>query len=184
LSIQIWYSKPHSSLVISNPKPFYVHLEKTGVHIVQAPTPTPVPVEPTRKPDSMAAAATPTPVPLETPPSTPTVTVIRYRPASSVTDTTFTREVLQSPGPVMAFFWASWCGYCRKAAPAVDEASGRFGEKIKIVKINVDKNKLTASKYGVRGIPDFILFKDGKIIGRQKGFSNKQHLFSFIQQYL
>jgi len=184
LSIQIWYSKPHSSLIISNPKPFYVFLEKTGVHIVQAPTPTPVPVEPTRKSDSMAAAPTPTPVPLETPPPTPTVTVIRYHPATPVTDKTFTQEVRQSPGPVMVFFWASWCGYCRKAAPAVDEASGRFFGKIRIVKINKDNNKLTAAKYGIKGIPAFLFFKDGKVIGRKSGFSTKQRLFSLIQEYL
>jgi thioredoxin 1 len=161
-----------------------VHVEKLGVHIVRVPTPTPVPAEPTRKPESLAAAATPTPVPSETPPPTPTVTVIRYHPATSVTDTTFAREVLQSPGPVMVFFWASWCGYCRKATPAVNEASGRFVEEMKIVKVNVDKNKTTASQYGVRGIPDFIFFKDGKMIGRKSGFSTKQRLFSLIRKYL
>lgn len=184
LSVQVWYSRSHNGLVISNPKQFYVHTEKTGL-IVQAPTPTPAPVpaEPVGTPVSIAKAPSPTPTPQEKPSPTPTITVIRYIPATHVTDTTFTREVLRSPKPVMVFFWASWCGYCRKAAPAVDEASGRFSGTIKIVKVNVDKSKITASKYGIRGIPAFLFFKDGKLVSRKSGFSNKQRLLSLIRRF-
>jgi thioredoxin 1 len=188
LSVQVWYSKPHPSLVIPNPKPFYVQLEKTGlpVHIVQAPTPTPmpVPVESPSKPVRVAQALRPTPVPPQKPSPTPTIVVIHYNPATHVTDATFTREVLQSPIPVMVNFWAPWCGYCQRAMPDVDEAASRFAGQIKIAKVNVDNNQTTASQYGVRGIPDFVFFKNGRMIGRQSGYSDKRYLFALIQQYM
>jgi thioredoxin 1 len=134
------------------------------------------------QPEPVKSVKAPPPTPAPSP--TPTIVVIRHKPAKSVTDETFTREVLKSPTTVMVNFWASWCGYCRKAMPAVDEASGRFDGKIKIVKVNVDKNKRTSSYCKVKGIPAFIFFKDGKIIGRKSGFSSKQRLFSLIQEYI
>jgi thioredoxin 1 len=187
LSVQVWYSKPHTSLIIPNPKPFYVQLEKTGlpIRIVQAPTPTPMPApaEPPGKPVRIVQAPRPTPVPPQKPSPTPTVVVIRYNPATHVTDATFTREVLQSPMPVMVNFWAPWCGYCKLALPDVDEAASRFAGQIKIVKVNVDNNQTTAAQYGVRGVPDFVFFKQGKMIGRQSGYMEKQYLFALIQNY-
>jgi thioredoxin 1 len=190
LSVQVWYSKPHTSLVIPNPKPFYVQLEKTGlpIRIVQAPTPTPPPVaaEPPGKPTRVVQVPlpTPTPVPPKKPSPTPTIVVIRFNPATHVTDATFAREVLQSSIPVMVNFWAPWCGYCQKAMPDVDEAVSRFAGQIKIVKVNVDNNQTTAAQYGVRGIPDFVFFKRGKMVGRQSGYSDKRYLFALIQQYM
>ena len=80
-----------------------------------------------------------------------------------VTDDTFDREVLQSPLPVLVDFWAPWCGPCRAIAPVVDELAGAYAGKLRIVKMNVDANPRTPALYGVRGIPNLILFKDGHV---------------------
>ena len=186
LLVQVWYSKPHTSLVFANPRKFYMQSEKIGIPITLAPTPTPppIPIEPTKTPMKLAKVPSATPVPKATPIPIPTITVIRAKPAKHVTDATFAREVLKSPIPVMVNFWAPWCGYCRRAIPAVDEASSRFDGQIKIVKVNIDKNKNTASRYNVRGVPDFVFFHNGEIIGRRSGFSSKQALLGIIKQYL
>ena len=79
-----------------------------------------------------------------------------------VSDADFEAEVLNATGPVVVDFWAEWCGPCRMIAPALDEISGAMGDKVKIVKLNVDESPKTASKYGVMSIPTLILFKDGE----------------------
>ena len=79
-----------------------------------------------------------------------------------VSDADFEAEVLKATGPVVVDFWAEWCGPCRMIAPALEEISGAMGDKVKIVKLNVDDNPGTASKYGVRSIPTMILFKGGE----------------------
>ena len=93
-----------------------------------------------------------------------------------VSDDTFDREVLQSPLPVLVDFWAPWCGPCRALAPMVDELAGEYAGKLRIVKMNVDDNLRTPALYGVRGIPNLILFKDGQLQQQIVGAVPKTHL--------
>ena len=98
-----------------------------------------------------------------------------------VSDTTFESEVLKATGPVVVDFWAEWCGPCRMIAPALEEiAAGSLNGKVKIVKLNVDENPLTASKYGVMSIPTLMLFKNGEMASRQVGAAPKQKLEQWI----
>jgi len=97
-----------------------------------------------------------------------------------VSDATFEAEVLNSAEPVVVDFWAEWCGPCRMIAPALEEISGTLGDKVKIVKLNVDENPATASKYGIMSIPTLMLFKDGQLASRQVGAAPKQKLEQWI----
>jgi thioredoxin 1 len=97
-----------------------------------------------------------------------------------VSDSTFENDVLQASGPVVVDFWAEWCGPCRMIGPALEEIAGSMGEKVKIVKLNVDENQATAIKYNVQSIPTLILFKDGKMASRQVGAAPKQKLEQWI----
>jgi thioredoxin 1 len=97
-----------------------------------------------------------------------------------VSDATFEAEVLKSAEPVVVDFWAEWCGPCRMIAPALEEISGAMNGKVKILKLNVDENPGTASKYGVMSIPTLMLFKDGQLASRQVGAAPKQKLEQWI----
>ena len=97
-----------------------------------------------------------------------------------VSDATFDAEVLQSAEPVVVDFWAEWCGPCRMIAPALEEISATVGEKVKIVKLNVDENPATASKYGIMSIPTLMMFKNGELASRQVGAAPKQKLEQWI----
>ena len=90
-----------------------------------------------------------------------------------VSDADFEAEVLKATGPVVVDFWAEWCGPCRMIAPALDEISGAMGDKVKIVKLNVDESPKTASKYGVMSIPTLMIFKGGEMASRQVGAAPK-----------
>ena len=100
--------------------------------------------------------------------------------ALTVTDGTFPSEVEQHQGLVLVDFWAEWCGPCRMIAPALEEIAGQLGDKVKIVKLNVDENPNTAAKYGIMSIPTLMLFKNGEIASRQVGAAPKQKLEQWI----
>ena len=97
-----------------------------------------------------------------------------------VSDANFESEVLKAQGPVVVDFWAEWCGPCRMIAPALEEIAGSLNGKVKIVKLNVDENPQTASKYGIMSIPTLMLFKNGELASRQVGAAPKQKLEQWI----
>ncbi len=97
-----------------------------------------------------------------------------------VSDATFDAEVLQSSTPVLIDFWAPWCGPCRAIAPIVDELAKEYEGKLKVVKMNVDDNQTTPSRYGVRGIPNLIVFRDGREVAREVGAIPKPRLAALV----
>jgi len=99
---------------------------------------------------------------------------------NKVTDANFDSEVLKASGPVVVDFWAEWCGPCKMIAPALEEIAGALGDKVKIVKLNVDENPATASKYGIMSIPTLMVFKNGELAARQVGAAPRQKLEQWI----
>ena len=97
-----------------------------------------------------------------------------------VTDATFEKDVLKASSPVVVDFWAEWCGPCRMIAPALEEISKSLNGKVKIVKLNIDENPVTTTKYGVMSIPTLMLFKNGELASRQVGAAPKQKLEQWI----
>ena len=97
-----------------------------------------------------------------------------------VSDADFEAQVLKADGPVVVDFWAEWCGPCRMIAPALDEIAGAMGDKVKIVKLNVDENPLTAGKYGVMSIPTLMIFKGGQLVDRKTGAAPQAALKQWI----
>jgi len=97
-----------------------------------------------------------------------------------VSDTDFETEVLRAEGPVVVDFWAEWCGPCHAIAPALGEIADAMGDKVKIVKLNVDESPSTAAKYGVMSIPTLMVFKGGEMASRQVGAVPKVKLQQWI----
>jgi len=103
---------------------------------------------------------------------------------TEVNDDTFEKEVLQSAQPVMVDFWAAWCGPCRALAPVVDEIASEYNGKLKVMKMDVDKNNATPGRYGIRGIPALLIFKDGKVADQIVGFVPKDTISQSITKIL
>ena len=101
---------------------------------------------------------------------------------SHITDSTFEQEVLQSDEPVLVDYWAQWCGPCKMVAPILDEIAAEYQGKLKVAKLNVDDNPDTPPKYGVRGIPTLMIFKNGNAEATQVGALSKSQLTAFIDQ--
>ena len=103
---------------------------------------------------------------------------------TQVTDATFGQEVLQSQLPTLVDFWAAWCGPCKMIAPILDDLAEQFAGKVKIAKVDVDANKEVPAKFGIRGIPTLILFKNGEAAATKVGALSKPQLVEFINSSL
>jgi thioredoxin 1 len=101
---------------------------------------------------------------------------------SEVNDSTFEQEVLQSQQPVLVDFWAAWCGPCRAIAPLVDQIAEQYSGQLKVMKMDVDKNGTTPSRYGIRGIPALLIFKGGKVSEQIVGVVPKAHIEQAISK--
>ena len=103
---------------------------------------------------------------------------------NNITDASFEQDVLQAQGPVLVDYWAEWCGPCKMIAPVLDEIAEEYAGKVKICKLNIDENQATPPKFGVRGIPTLMLFKDGNVEATKVGALSKSQLAAFLDSHL
>ncbi len=98
----------------------------------------------------------------------------------NVTDSTFEQEVLSSDSPVLVDYWAEWCGPCKMIAPILDEIATEYAGRLKVAKLNIDDNAETPPRYGIRGIPTLMLFKNGNVEATKVGALSKSQLTAFL----
>ena len=101
-----------------------------------------------------------------------------------VSDETFEQEVLKAAEPVLVDYWAEWCGPCKMIAPILDEVAEAYAGKLKVIKLNIDDNPETPPKYGIRGIPTLMLFKNGEVEATKVGAVSKSQLTAFLDSNL
>ena len=101
-----------------------------------------------------------------------------------ITDATFEDEVLLSAQPILVDYWAEWCGPCKMIAPILDEVSVSYAGKLQVAKMNVDENREIPAKFGIRGIPTLMLFKEGKLAATKVGALSKAQLVAFIDEQI
>ena len=101
-----------------------------------------------------------------------------------VSDASFDADVLKSDKPMLLDFWAEWCGPCKMIAPILDEVAKDYGDKVQVAKINVDENQQVPAKFGIRGIPTLILFKNGQVAAQKVGALSKSQLTAFLDSQL
>ena len=99
-----------------------------------------------------------------------------------VTDESFEKDVLQATGPVLVDFWAEWCGPCKQIAPALEQISDALGNQIIVAKLNIEESPTTPSRYGVRGIPTMMLFKDGQMASMKVGAMPKAKILEWLNE--
>ncbi|MFL2562648.1 MAG: thioredoxin TrxA [Arenicellales bacterium] len=99
-----------------------------------------------------------------------------------VSDDSFEQEVLQSEKPVLIDYWAEWCGPCKMIAPVLDEVASEYADRIRVAKLNIDENPATPPKYGIRGIPTLMLFKNGEVEATKVGAVSKAQLTAFLDE--
>lgn len=105
-------------------------------------------------------------------------------PTKAITDSSFSADVLNADGPVLVDFWAEWCGPCKMIGPSLEEIADELGGKVTIAKINIDDNPEAPSRYGVRGIPTMILFKNGQPAATKVGAAPKSQLKGWLEAEL
>ena len=101
-----------------------------------------------------------------------------------VSDASFDADVLKSTQPVLVDFWAEWCGPCKSIAPALEEIAQELNGKLKVVKVDIDRNSATPKKYGIRGVPTLMLFKNGSVEATKVGALSKSQLIAFIDSHI
>ena len=101
-----------------------------------------------------------------------------------ISDESFDKEVLQSEQPVLIDYWAEWCGPCKMIAPVLDEIATEYSDRLKVVKLNIDDNPQTPPKYGIRGIPTLMIFKNGQVEATKVGAVSKAQLTAFLDDSL
>ena len=102
--------------------------------------------------------------------------------STKITDDSFETDVLKSGTPVLVDFWAEWCGPCKQIGPALEEIAAEMGGRVTIAKLNIDENPMTPGRYGVRGIPTLMVFKDGKVAATKVGAMPKSKIVEWLNE--